>query len=168
MNNIKYWMILSLAVVLFTTCKKVKKIDTIVEVDQFGNIISSDYNGDWSNDSKWNKKELDLFQIGDNIDLTGTKTGDVSFYPIYPNPVIDAFTIWITVDNPVYCKIIMVDKKYQVIHQFDYQISSEISFQINTGDIPNFTSGEYYRLYYAFYANENHLFYKGHGDFLID
>lgn len=169
----KQFLAVALFTVLFVSCKKkddnlgansldftsIRQFDVhAVQIGTEGNTSDEYTMEDWP---QW---VYDLFSPLDTADLKGYTWSEITVDRVYPNPCADTQTMRYFATQPVNMKIVIIDPNKNVYWRKSYALYStihNISFDYrNTG----MTAGNYYRMFYAFSAENKPYFIRGHID----
>ncbi|HEX7845010.1 MAG TPA: hypothetical protein VF476_04355 [Chitinophagaceae bacterium] len=156
--------------ILFTfgfSCKKeLIDISGYTKTDGVGNLMGAADATDWTHDPNWTEAEVAIFNTVGIANLAGTSSGSVTIFPAYPNPCSNQSHIVVQSSTKCVIRMALVDEflnqrwtAYQLIEVgFNNIVIAPDPGKIGKGLI---------RLYYAFESNDQHMFYKGHGDIMF-
>jgi len=152
-------------VLLVLSCKKeVINAHGITYTDAIGNNIGAVDASDWRFDDSWSSKEQALFNFADTVNTTGLLQADNNFAIAYPNPASNAINFHFSTNRSTLVKWVITDEKLNPLLKNYFIISSNYGFAVDLTS-GGFSSGNYYRLYYALYSQGGVLYKRGHGDF---
>lgn len=162
---------------LFWQCEKeTKEIDNppakidvsaFTPTDIYGNLMGTADSTDWTEDQVWAAEEYNLFQSPSLPDLADTKTGAVTIFPVFPNPMAEFFTLVYKADDTAFLQLVVTDSLLQVKDRYAVHTgtgSRMLAIKLNAD---NYVPNTNYRLYYGFSSAADKLFFKGHGDIRI-
>jgi hypothetical protein len=150
--------------------KPVAKIDVsaITMTDPYGNPMWLKDSTDWREDENWTEEEISLFDTPDTMHTRNAKTGTVTVYPAYPNPLHREFGLSIRTSTATVMQLVFADSLLAVKNRYVLPVDSgSKSFRFRL-DTSLFAAGTNYRLYYGFYSRTDPLYYKGHGDLKLN
>jgi hypothetical protein len=166
MKRLVQKILFTFSLVLFVlSCKKeVINAHGITYTDAIGNNIGAVDASDWRFDDSWNSKEQALFNFADTVNTNGLLQSDNNFAIAYPNPATTVINFHFSSNRSTLVKWVITDEKLNPLLKNYFIISSNYGFaaDLTTG---GFSSGEFYRIYYAFYSQGGVLYRRGHGDF---
>lgn len=152
---------------LFSGCEKTTPftIDTslITSTDLAGNLIGSSDPTDWTQDANWSETEKALFRA-DLVDLTGMERANIQMSPAYPNPCSSQTTLLFTTSLPTKMRIVITDDKANKLASYALQTDAGLNAYVLPFNSSIFQIGKNYRVYYAFDAPGQLMYYYGHGD----
>src|SRR5690606_20103257 len=174
----KQFFLFVLFVSALFACKKKEKSPHSAENTDFTSIQQYDVHavhigslGDASDDYKneeWPDWVYDLFIPLDTANILGYKKSEVTIDRLYPNPCADTQTLRYFATQPVNLKLVIIDQRKNVYLRQSYHLYStihDIGLKYDTLDMQ---AGNYYRMFYAFSAENHPFFYKVHIDILKD
>jgi hypothetical protein len=132
-------------------------------------IIGEPDTSDWATDTAaWSAKENALLNFSDDLVIIDSVAGTINISAACPNPNDGHFRIIINTERECKMKIACVNTEMETL----YFAANKLTAGANTaefdfGALTAFHKNMYYRMYYAFYNSKDSLYYKGHGDFLI-
>lgn len=140
---------------------------TYTSTNGSGNVIGDEDPTDWGYDVDWDKKTYDL--IGSNcvINPYGA-ANNIVVYPAYPNPVQSDFTFLAITSGKCFGRFLVADENHQIYGTHCAQFDEGNNFLQFSKEDMDLLSGKFYRFYYAFSDSTGNIFYKGHGDLLMD
>lgn len=157
-------LILFLAI---TGCEKTTSfsIDTsrITATDATGAIIGETDATDWTQDNNWSETEKALFRA-DLIDLNGIERAEIQMKPAYPNPCSNQTTLEFTCSVVTRIRIVVTDDKANKLDSYSFQTDAGLNAYIIPFTRSVYQPGKNYRVYYAFDAPGQWMYYIGHGD----
>jgi hypothetical protein len=159
-----------LLLIFITACKKngTKKIDAgnITVTDAFGQPVGPTDPSDWRFDDKWSAEEMALFNFADTASMTGMKQAVSARSICYPNPASDQMAFHFDADQPTFLKMVITDEQLNILYKSAYGLFTPqgANFIMDLTSGP-YKRGQYYRVYYALYAEGAPVYKKGHGDF---
>lgn len=173
----KQILAVALLAALFFSCKKDKEeedqsangfyFQSIQQYDLNGNRLGNINNAvdDYVHED-WPDWVHAAFLPLDSADLTGYVMSEVSVDALYPNPCADSQVFQYFATQPVNLKLVIVDIHKNVYFRKSYHLPSaqhNFGLKLNydsTGMMPN----TYYRMFYAFSAENHPKFQRGHID----
>ena len=140
-------------------------ISGITQRNQFGNLVGTADNDDWTTESSWPTLVSSQFNFSDTLNYAvNNEIGTINTIFAYPNPATTQFMFGISSSKPTIMKYILVDNQLNVLLQGTFRLkSSNFIVAIDFSD-PKLVTGKTYRLYYAFYDKNKAIYAKGHGD----
>ncbi len=158
---------------LFYSCKKNNEIiydfTQYTETDSTGSIIGGNDTTDWGYDGSWSSGELSLLSFKDSLVAGDSTTGTVEISPAFPNPGHGIVLIGVNTEKSCKMKAVVVDEDFHILYLDNRLFTGGPILTVHyLGTSTAFHSGHYYRMYYGFYNSKDSLYYKGHGDLLIE
>lgn len=162
-------IIVGLTILLISgfSCKKEAiEISGYTKTDSMGNIMGSVDPTDWTHDTKWTDLEMSVFNTIGIEPLAGTTAGLISMTTAFPNPCTNYFGIGIQSSTRCVIRMGLVDEDLSTKWSHYQYIDVGVNY-INIAPDPSKIGRGLYRLYYAFEAFDQSMFYKGHGDVMF-
>jgi hypothetical protein len=160
-----YKISLVFCLLLTNSCKKeLINAHGITETDSIGNNIGAVDASDWRFDDSWNSKEQALFNFADTVNTTGFLQADNNFGIAFPNPASNVINFHFSSNKLTLVKWVITDENLHPLQKNYFTVSGGYNFAVDlsTG---GYTPGNYYRIYYALYAQGGIAYRRGHGDF---
>jgi hypothetical protein len=136
----------------------------ITFTDAIGNQNGAVDASDWRFDDNWSSKEQGLFNFADTVNTTGLLQAENNFAIGYPNPASNAINFHFATNKSTMVKWVITDEKLKSILKNYFIFAGNYDFAIDL-TTAEFTPGNYYRIYYAFYSQGGVVYKRGHGDF---
>ncbi len=159
--------------ILFYSCKKNSEIKydfrQYTETDSTGSIFGTNDTTDWSFDDSWTVGELSLLSFKDSLVAGDSTSGSIVISPAFPNPGNGTVFIGVNTEKACKMKTAVVDEDFHILYLDNRLFTGGpilTVHHLNTSTA--FHTGCYYRMYYGFYNSKDSLYYKGHGDLLIE
>jgi hypothetical protein len=142
---------------------------SITSTDKLGNLIGTADPTDWRFDDQWSNEVLALLDFADTVNRAGLLQADTVSAIAYPNPAADVIGFTFATNRSTLIKMVIVDENlHPLVNYYQKLIRSGQSFAFLNVQFDltsnGFSSGNYYRIYYALYS-ESGLYKRGHGDF---
>lgn len=154
-----------------SSCQKGSVIEydftQITFTDSSGTVVEADTT-DWGYDNSWTGGEYKLVSFEDSLKSTDSMPGYVQLSPPFPNPGNGFLLMGVDVERACKMKMVVVDKNFQILYYKSRLFTGGAILTVH--DLSNLTAldkGNYYRMYYGFFNSKDSLYYKGHGDLLI-
>jgi hypothetical protein len=168
----RQFVILALLTICFISCKRRDDEGNAAGVD-FSSYQRFDINsnylgtvGDATDDYKmeeWPQWVFDMFKPLDTVNLTGYEKSVISIDALYPNPCADTQVMRLFATQPVNMKVVIVDANKNVLMRKSMHIPNAIHFL--GFDYKELTlPPDFYRMFYAFSAENHPFFLRGHID----
>lgn len=139
----------------------------ITFTDSLGNEAEVDTT-DWTYDNSWTGGEIKLVSYIDSLKATDSMPGFIKISPAYPNPTKGTIIMNINFERACKMKAVLVNQNFEILFYQSNLVSSGPG--IAYYDLRGLTAidkNNYYRLYYGIFNSKDSLYYKGHGDLLI-
>jgi hypothetical protein len=172
MKQLYAFILLLVVAAYLSACKKdtVTVIDysKITLTDAQCNVTAITDSTQWSNDVYWTAFDSSLVKFTDSISFTDSLTGKVEVSPACPNPSQGQFIVGVNTERACKMKVVCLNTSQEVLY-FNSQLltGGPIIIGFDFRSISAFHTGQYYRMYYAFYTAADSMYYRGHGDFKI-
>jgi hypothetical protein len=167
------FLLIIFTVHLFYSCKKEShagyNFTEITATDANGTSTGTTDTTDWGYDTNWSTAETKLLSFKDTVKANDTATGYVQLSPVFPNPSTGIILMGVDVEKACKMKAVLVNKQFQILHYLSRPFTGgPILTAYDFTSLTAFRRGNYYRMYYGFYNANDSLYYKGHGDILIE
>ena len=165
----------ALLAVLFVSCKKEKDgqdsqgtdFTSIRKYDVDANFLGTLGNAtDDYRQEEWPNWVIDLFKPLDTVSLVGYLESECAVDRLYPNPCANNQTMRYFATQPANLKILIVDEFKNAYFLKSYHAySSQRTIEFDYSDL-GLQPNTFYRMFYAFSAEDKPYFVRGHIDIL--